>query len=177
MLKVYIEDVSGLCLDGLRLSAQRMEKLARLSSVDDKRLCAGAELLLMRALELSSPPEYRFGEHGKPYIVGCPNFSLSHSGKYVLCAVSDTPVGADIEAPRPDSMKLARRFFTLREQALVKSDNDFCRIWVQKESYAKALGTGLAQGLASFDVSELADCTITTSEHDGYHIAVCKLKN
>lgn len=176
MLRVCIEDVSDLRLDELRLSAQRREKLARLSSEDDKRRCAGAELLLMRMLGLSQPPEYSFGEHGKPYIVGCPHFSLSHSGKYVICAVADTPVGVDIEAPRPGSAALARRFFTPREQALVKSDEDFCRVWVQKESYVKALGTGLAQGLSSFDVSELEDCTVKTAEYDGYYIAVC-LKN
>lgn len=174
MLKAYIADVSRLDPEKVRLSPQRREKLARLADADDKRRCAGAELLLMHALGLSEPPEYSFGEHGKPFLAGSSTyFSLSHCGKYALCAISDVPVGADIERPRAGFMRLAKRFFTPREAALVKSDADFCRVWVQKESYIKALGTGLAEGMASFDIAELGDHKIALTSHDGYDIAVC----
>ena len=174
MLEVYIADVSRLDPEKARLSHQRLEKLARLTNADDKRRCAGAELLLTHALGLSEPPKYSFGEHGKPYLAGGSiYFSLSHSGKYALCAISDVPVGADIERPRAGSARLARRFFTPREAALINSDADFCRLWVQKESYVKALGTGLAEGMSGFDIAELDDHAIALTSHDGYDIAVC----
>ena len=41
---------------------------------------------------------YEYGELGKPQIVNIPKkFNLSHSGDYVVCAVGDGEVGADIQ--------------------------------------------------------------------------------
>lgn len=39
------------------------------------------------------------GLHGKPYIKGYDAFqySLSHSGQWVVCAVDTEPIGADIQ--------------------------------------------------------------------------------
>ena len=179
MIKLYIADVSGLDVDARinEASDYRREKIARLSDLDAKRRSLGAELLLDVAVP--DHPQYQIAEGGKPYFEGdYPFFSLSHSGKYALCAVSDTELGADIEAPRENSLKLAKRFFTDAESDSVSRadnpDDEFCRLWVIKESYIKATGRGLACPLNSFEAGGvIGEYRTWRTEFDGYHIAVC----
>ncbi len=44
-------------------------------------------------------PEFDYTEQGKPYILDYTNmhFNVSYSEEYVVCAVSDKPVGIDIQ--------------------------------------------------------------------------------
>ena len=50
-------------------------------------------------------------ENGKPYAAEG-YFSISHSGERVVCAVSENPVGVDVEQIRPLRTKVAQRYFT-----------------------------------------------------------------
>jgi 4'-phosphopantetheinyl transferase len=93
------------------------------------------------------------GRHGKPYLrgPGSPKFNLSHTDGWALLAVCDTDVGVDVERIRTDldPVALAERFFSRREVVAVRSGGPgvFFRYWVCKESYAKALGQGLRNGI------------------------------
>jgi phosphopantetheinyl transferase len=84
----------------------------------------------------------------KPYIPEGPHFSLSHSGQWLFLALSDSPVGADIERHKPnrDFAGIARRAFSRSEyEAVTAAENRltaFYEQWVRKESYLKMLGTG-----------------------------------
>ena len=51
---------------------------------------------------LTPLPELEAGERGKPWFPSCPqnHFNLSHSGSFALCALSDQPVGVDIQEMR-----------------------------------------------------------------------------
>jgi 4'-phosphopantetheinyl transferase len=86
---------------------------------------------------------------GKPYAENCAlEFNLSHSGKWLVCAVGDQPLGVDIEAIKPRNLRIAERFFTQREQEFLAPDQEdallrFLQIWTAKEAYFKALGTGI----------------------------------
>jgi 4'-phosphopantetheinyl transferase len=88
---------------------------------------------------------------GKPHVAGC-EFSISHSGSWLVVAISDAPVGVDIEInkPRRDVMDLAVRFFSasdihfLRQAKNAERDRAFIRQWVAKEAALKAAGVGLA---------------------------------
>ncbi len=96
----------------------------------------------------------RVGE-GKPRIVDPPlplDFNLSHSGHWMVCAVSGgVAVGVDIEhvARKRDVMRLARRFFGAAEvealEALPESErrSGFFDLWTLKESAVKARGEAL----------------------------------
>ena len=123
MLRVYHASVLPLLgrKGGEGLSRYRKEKLARISNPRAYARSLGAELLLAAALqELGGPMpplEISRGEGGKPRIAGGPEFSLSHSGERVLCALSDEAVGADIQQLRPYDPALVRRFFTAEEGA------------------------------------------------------------
>ena len=98
--------------------------------------------------------------YGKPYLVDNPNiyFNISHSGNYIVCAISDKPVGIDIEIIKPANLKIAKRFFTTDEYEYVmenQHDYRFYEIWTKKESITKMLGRGLHMPLSSFSVLNL----------------------
>ncbi len=98
-------------------------------------------------------------EKGKPYLCDGPEFNLSHSGKWIACAVGDQPLGIDIEAMRPLNLKVAQRICTPKEMAYLSPEEPdapvrFLKIWTAKEAYFKALGTGITglQSVCYFDL-------------------------
>ena len=86
------------------------------------------------------------------------HFNLSHSGSYAVCAVSDAPVGVDIEVRRKNTnLKVAKRFFSQAENDYIDSfetlesrEDAFYRIWTLKEAFVKATGEGLSRPLNEF---------------------------
>ena len=95
-------------------------------------------------------PEMAREERGKPYFPGAPqyHFTLSHSGPFARCALSDRPVGVDIQVVRPSwSPKLVERSCTPEERAWLSSrrdaPEDFAALWACKESMGKQSGQGL----------------------------------
>ena len=95
-------------------------------------------------------PEMAREERGKPYFPGAPqyHFNLSHSGPFALCALSDRPVGVDIQVVRPAwSPKLVDRSCTPEERswlaALGDRPEDFAALWACKESVGKESGYGI----------------------------------
>ena len=89
--------------------------------------------------------ELTFSPRGKPLLAGQGRWlSLSHSGGYALCALSDGPVGVDIDLLRPHRPGLPKYCMSEEERAgWDGSDRDFCRIWTLKESWCKREDTPL----------------------------------
>lgn len=125
---------------------------------------------------------------GKPVLAsGEAYFNISHSFERVVCAVSDKPVGVDIEKIRPFSRGVINRFFNDSESEYVeraKSEDEarkrFYELWTLKESYVKMTGEGL-KGLKKISltikngsVSSDTGCRfILNYKAEGYVIAVC----
>ena len=86
-------------------------------------------------------PEIKKTPNGKPYFPSKPDihFSLSHARTHVLCALSDCPVGADIESPRTISDRVANYFCSTDELAHFEP----LELWVLKESYIKLIDATL----------------------------------
>ncbi|RAP49833.1 MAG: hypothetical protein BZ136_02760 [Methanosphaera sp. rholeuAM74] len=163
MIKVAYSDVSRLNLKKAYplLSSMRKEKVSRFRFDKDKKLSCGAYILLRRLLEEENitNPIFKKTKYEKPYISNYPDtyFNLSHSGKYVVCAVSDSPVGVDIEYNDPDiDLNIARYyFFNTEYENIIHSDNpsnEFFKYWVLKESYMKYTGLGFHLNLNSFEI-------------------------
>jgi 4'-phosphopantetheinyl transferase len=159
MIKVYAMNVADIDIADEKLlkkmSAKRLEKLAKMRVELKKKQAIGAELLLNYALGNKSPVEWQTDENGKLFIPNCStHVNLSHSGNYAVCAVADTVVGIDIQKTDKANFALAKRFFTSDECDYINSaqnSNDaFYDIWVKKESFIKAVGKGLAIPLSSF---------------------------
>lgn len=169
----YLKDQDLFSKEYARVPPYRRKKIDALKRPEDKRLSLGAELLLEKVLreagfhELAETRDIALTERGKPYIVqktqdaskaSVPYFCLSHSGERVMCALSDRPVGVDIEkADRgaKDCTVLARRFFSAAEaEAVEKAPDTFHKIWTLKEAYAKCLDIPLPEVLSKGDYDE-----------------------
>lgn len=142
--------------------ARRRRVLACRFELDRARV-AGTGWLLQYALkEAGIDPKkaiFTENEHGKPLLANTPDvhFSLSHGGNWAVCALSDTPLGVDVELPRC-TMKIARRYFQeeeleyLSHLSELQQRDALNRLWTGKEAFIKALGVGLSQSLDSFQI-------------------------
>ena len=85
---------------------------------------------------------------GKPVIPDGPEISISHTKGAAAVAVSDRPLGVDIEQIHTVRPNLPKRVMSTQEylwyQAEMESAEAFFTLWTLKESYYKYLGTGLA---------------------------------
>lgn len=89
-------------------------------------------------------------EHGKPYFqdVKGIEFNISHSGDYVAVMIGDTKLGVDIQIIRPVRERVVHKMCNEAERSFVFGSDDadraFIRLWTLKESYVKAIGTGMS---------------------------------
>ena len=125
---------------------------------------------------LEALPETALGPQGKPFF---------HSGPYAFCALSDVPVGVDVERLRPRRVALVKRALSEEESAWYVSRGrrweDFYTLWTCKEARVKCLGTGLIQAPASISVplldsgaaAALDGLVFTTYAGEGYRAALC----
>ena len=100
-----------------------------------EHLCGEGLIREMLAQKLGRAPEdiaITRSDSGKPLTEGA-FFSISHSGNVVLCAVSDLPVGVDIERLRPVPAHLSDRFGT-------QEPEEFFRLWTRMEARMKCVG-------------------------------------
>lgn len=114
--------------------------------------------------------QFEIGPHGKPFLLNRKLFfNLSHSNDSLLLAVSDMQeIGVDIESVRArDGLSgIAERSFSPSELAywrglpLDEQVPVFFRLWTIKEAFVKAVGRGIALGLAS--------CEVDVGEFDGF---------
>ncbi len=113
--------------------------------------------------------EFEFGPHGRPELArelvreheelkGL-RFSLSHTDSlYALLMARDIDCGVDVETTTrsTDLVGVGRRSFTPSEFAIFEQLSGetqrrrFFEYWTLKESYIKAIGTGLATPLRNF---------------------------
>ena len=111
--------------------------------------------------------EFTYGPQGKPALArdgpgSSLEFNLSHSGGLAIYAFSwGRRLGIDLERVRhlPEADRLASRFFSARENALIRSRSGepklvaFFTIWTCKEAILKAEGDGLTKPLSRTEVS------------------------
>lgn len=159
-----------------RMDAQRQAACARLRRDEDKALCILADALARQLLAERSglaPEAVVFARRagGKPCAPGTGlEFSLSHSGTLVLCAVAAFPVGADLQRGRALSEPLLR--WAGRRGYQGHSEADFFRWWVRREAAGKLTGAGLSGPPPDAGLSFLDGHT----RRDGaeYYYSVCK---
>lgn len=112
---------------------------------------AGRSLLaqMYRAHRGMELPDIVLEDRGKPRFVEDPlQFSISHTGRHVFCALSTGPIGIDAEEmDREIDLRLAEKILSGPERARYEAAADkraaLLRLWVLKEAAAKCSGEGL----------------------------------
>lgn len=103
-------------------------------------------------------------ENGKPFLRDLQiYFNISHSKNLVVCAISEFPIGIDIEFSNYDINYLEfceqmTKNELLRIQESENHVESFFNYWTEKESLIKANGMGLQVPLKSFEVYHHQTC-------------------
>ena len=144
-VKLYVADTDlGLKKKRFLLenvSAGQKEKALRFANeIDQIR-----SLLSSYLKNLLSREEVLKNEYGKPYFDNGPFFNISHSGKYVLMAVSTSEVGVDVEEMKNKDMSALVRIFNEAEAKMIKEHSDFYYLWCAKESLIKCMGLSVSK--------------------------------
>ena len=159
------------------LSAERKAYIEKLKNSQVVRLSLGAGVLLFFALQKCKHTEQlekiKKTPLGKPYLEGTDfQFSLSHSGKYALCAYGDRKIGADLQQIKEKIPERTKKIlskdedFFLAEFAEQDRTQLFFRLWARKESLIKWDGRGLRLPLQ--EISFVKNETLTdTLEWEG----------
>ena len=144
-----------------------------------------AEMLLTYCGVFMSELQMEFGKFGKPYFPGSNiSFSVSHTEGAVLCSISDSEIGSDIEFADKVYTKITEKCFTPREAKFSDSPKNFYTVWTLKEAYLKYTGTGIRQPMREieFSLNKEHKCTVSGSKSNvlfetfyigGYVISVC----
>ncbi|UOY05738.1 4'-phosphopantetheinyl transferase superfamily protein [Muricauda sp. SCSIO 64092] len=101
-----------------------------------------------------------FNKYGRPRLPGLSDtldFNISHSGQFVVCAISDSiPVGIDIEKIKKIEIDSFKSYMTAQEYRNIiyseKSQEEFFGYWTKKEAVLKAIGRGLSMNLNGFEI-------------------------
>ena len=146
------------------VSEQRRQQALRYSHTFGRFCCLKSYLMLLELLSAvypeldTSKPEFGYTAQGKPFLLARPDihFSISHSKNAILVAISDAPIGVDIEAFRSPSAALIARTMNATEQAAIATADGwnihrtpgtrealFSAIWTRKEAVLKLRGTGI----------------------------------
>jgi 4'-phosphopantetheinyl transferase len=142
------------------VSAQRKEQALRYKHTFGQYCCLQSYKMLcellaewsrVHQLPINQQPIFLYNDYGAPYIEGGPHFSISHCKRGIAVAVSENPIGIDIEAIRTFSPELMRKTMNEDEQLRITSsaipEVEFIRFWTQKEALLKLQGTGIISDL------------------------------
>lgn len=147
------------------LPEYRLRKARRYRRREDMVNCVVSYFLLGHILkkhfgeELPSTPE--FNQYGKPLFgkLGI-EASISHCSGGVCCAVSDKPVGADIEKVITDYQGIMGSVLSDNERLLLQisdhPERSFTEFWTMKEAYLKMKGTGLNDKMCECDITRFS---------------------
>ena len=97
-------------------------------------------------------------------------YSITHCDDHLLVALSNSPLGIDLEKIGVRRERIEKEIFHSNERKLIKDGKDFTKIWTLKEAYGKLLGIGIQKRLHSIDLSKGIDHNEFMKE--GYYFIV-----
>lgn len=149
-------------------SAVRKQKSLRYAKRDDAMMGELAECLLLALVQVHAPTvqlplDIYIGEYGKPHLKNDPvHFSLSHTDTFAVAAVSDAPIGADIELCDRAAQRMLSR---IRHPSETDMDLDATALFSAKESITKRTGQGMHTPFSSVCISDHPVMQTVISDH------------
>lgn len=119
------------------ISDQDYDRLTRLKNEDVQR-----EQCISTYFKRKYIGFYRLNEYGKP-ISDAMFFNISHTKGMVVFVIDSVPVGIDIERNRKVENSFKKYVCSPSEEEFIQKDEDFFKIWTNKESLVKCIGTGI----------------------------------
>ena len=184
----FVEDADAL-IASLPFGEGEKQRLSAIKNQEYKNSSLSALLCLHELLTVSGEAQNDLSicrtPGGKPYFASRDLFfSISHAKDTVAVALSDTPVGIDIEFidGRRDILSLSRRFFAPDEHNAISESNspldDFFALWTKKEALAKITGEGLAAICRADGLDESYSFSLFSLNVSGNraYISVCREK-
>ena len=180
MLKVYYGHIQLLNNPQMferwlkKMDAKRREKVLRCKNEDDKKRSLLAGILLHFGVENDRTEGQIF-------------YSISHSGNYVVCALSDRRVGIDIEnklrsifsdGKETQLEKIANKCLNFGETIHFETCDEhkkadlLLHYWTRKESYSKAIGKGLGVDFATIDTEKMDALYWSDWLEEGYYCSL-----
>ena len=143
IVKLYVLDVDTAFHHKKQLlesvnDKQREKALRYKNEIDQVRSLASAYLMN----RLSKEP-LQYNDTGKPFFANGPFFNVSHSGQFIVMAVSNKDIGVDIEENVEKDMSSLIRIFNEVEARMIKEHSDFYYLWCAKESLIKCIGSSI----------------------------------
>lgn len=115
----------------LLIAPDKKVRLDKCKSDIDKKLGLFADLLVRIAIHQDLNIEndnilFGTNSYGKPFLENNKDyhFNISHTHNMIAVAVSNNPVGVDIEKVREIDLGIAKRFFTENEQNYIEKSQD-----------------------------------------------------
>lgn len=168
MVEIYYVNINcdeaSSCLEEARkmISKDRREKSYRFRLRKDQFRCVYSSLIVQYLVSdkvgRAEKLQFMYNDYGKQYYIGEKPiyFNCSHSGDYIVCALSTEEIGVDIEQIGEEYFEIARQCFSSEENYAIRSAKGnfrrkmFYTYWTLKESYIKLIGKGLSIPLHSF---------------------------
>ncbi len=151
------------------LSPSRKAHIDRMKHDDARRRSLAATYVmgvLLARRGISAPVET--DSDGKPFLKGMDMcISMSHSADAVACAVSDKPVGIDIERIRSVDRKLIDYVCNEREREYADTPERFFEVWTAKEASYKCDG-----GVTPLRAIDTLSLQKLWTVNDGYGVTI-----
>lgn len=139
------------------------QKLNKLHRWQDQHASLLGKIMLLKALKTLAPhlslANLSLTPHGRPYFPNASfDFNISHANNLVMCGVSPTRIGVDVEQVLPISLSDFESHFTPEEFLHMQEAPNpllaFYTHWTQKEAVLKAMGTGLSVPLIDITLKD-----------------------
>ena len=132
------------------LSVYLQRDISRYKRYEDRLRSLLGKLLLQKIIDMLqlniTLHDMKYNEFKKPYFESEFCFNISHSNKYVVCAISYEDVGIDIEEIKEINLNDFKSVIDKSELEQIENSKDkyreFYKVWTAKEALLKLEGKG-----------------------------------
>lgn len=166
------------------LSKDRIQKIEKFRFIKDKKISAITELLLKHSVieEYGNNIDFELARtiYGKPYFKEKQgiHFNLTHCSEGIACALSDKPIGVDMQNVLDWDEEMFTLICTDEELREIEKEKNvsqaFTRLWSIYEAYIKCIGEGVSDRIKNYNFS---NCKNHQFFKYGYNFKVFTFEN